>query len=204
VNQKKNQMIKSLLLGGILPVVAFTLIEEWYGTLWGLVAGMVFGFGEILWEWKTQGKVDSFTWFGNGMLIVLGGLSLFTQEGIWFKMQPALLEFLMMGMLWGSVILNRPLFLIMAQKQGVFPKDFDQKMNPAIAELLKQSFRGLTLRLGVFFAIQGGLAVWAALYWSTAVWAALKGIGLTISLIAYLGLEILLLRTRIRAQIQSS
>src|SRR4051812_45419497 len=112
--QNKNQKMKSLLLGGILPVIIFTLIEEYYGTLWGLVAGMVFGFGEILWEWKTQKRVDTFTWFGNGILIVLGAVSLVTQEGIWFKLQPAVLEFLLTSVLWGSLILNRPLFLMMA------------------------------------------------------------------------------------------
>ena len=37
--------LRALLLGGLLPVIAFTVIEEVYGTLWGLIAGMVFGVG---------------------------------------------------------------------------------------------------------------------------------------------------------------
>ena len=33
----------SFFFAGLLPVIAFTLIEEYYGTVAGLIAGMVFG-----------------------------------------------------------------------------------------------------------------------------------------------------------------
>jgi intracellular septation protein len=193
----RGQQLKSLLLGGILPVIIFTVIEEYFGTMWGLVAGMVFGAGEILWEWKTVGKVDPLTWGGNGMLLVLGGVSLVSNEGYWFKLQPAILEFVMTGALWGSVILGKPLLLGLAQKQGGLPADLESGLKPGAGKVLKAGFRGLTLRLGVFFALHAVLATWAALHWSTAAWAALKGIGLTLSLIVYLVVETLLLRYRI-------
>src|SRR4051812_8922273 len=102
---------KSLFLGGLLPVIIFTVIEEYYGTLWGLVAGMIFGVGEILWELYSRGKVDSMTWGGNGILLVLGGISLITQEGLWFKLQPALIEIAFAGILWGSLFLKKSLLL---------------------------------------------------------------------------------------------
>lgn len=192
----RNKQLRALLVGGLLPVIAFSVIEEYYGVLWGLVVGMIFGVGEILWEWVTLKRVDPLTWGGNGLLLVLGGLSLATQEGIWFKLQPALMEVAFALLLWGSVLWNKPLLLVLAQKQGGLPKDFEG-IHPRVAEVMRSSLKGMTFRLGVFFAIQSGIAVWAALYWSTAAWAALKGVGLTVSLVAYLVVESFVLRYRV-------
>ncbi|MEO5970744.1 MAG: septation protein IspZ [Bdellovibrionia bacterium] len=186
---------KSLFLAGILPVIAFTVIEEYVGILAGLIAGMIFGICEILWELKSQGKVEPMTWAGNGMILVLGGVSLITQEGVWFKLQPAILEFGMAAFLWGSVIINKPFLLIMFQKQGGLPNPISNRPDAGqLLQTLSQAFRGLTIRLGLFFALHAVLAVWASLYWSTAAWAILKGVVFTASLILYLVIEGLLLR----------
>jgi intracellular septation protein len=192
----QSQQFRSLLAGGLLPVIIFALIEDHFGTLWGLVAGMIFGIGEILWEASTLKRVDPLTWGGNGMLLVLGSISLMTQEGIWFKLQPALIEAGTAAFLWGSVILKKSLLLSLAQKKGGLPQDF-AGMRPGVEKVLRKAFQGLTIRLGLFFAIHAGLAVWAALKWSTSDWAILKGVGLTVSLIVYLVVESLVLRYRI-------
>src|SRR3954470_12476797 len=101
--------VRALLIAAILPVIAFSVIEDRFGTLWGLVAGMGFGVGEIAYEWIKQRKVDAFTWAGNGMLLVLGGVSLVTNEGIWFKLQPAIIEAVTAVAFCGSVLLKKPL-----------------------------------------------------------------------------------------------
>ena len=177
--------VRSLLLAGILPVVAFSLIEDHYGTLWGLVAGMVFGVGEIIYEAVTLYKVDPMTWGGNGLLLVLGAISLISHDGLWFKLQPAMIEAFMAVALVGSVLVNRPLMLAMAKKQGIPPES---------QKILAPAFRGMTLRMGLFFAFHAVLATWAALKWSTTAWAWLKGAGFTGSMIAYSALEAVWLR----------
>lgn len=168
----------SVFFAGLLPVIAFTLIEEYYGVVAGLIAGMVFGSGEIIWELYKYKKVQTLTWIGNGLLLVLGGVSLLSSEGIWFKLQPALMEGVFALALWGSVIAGRPLLIYLAEKQG-------QKFPDAIKDRMK----GVTLRTGLFFAIHTTLAVWAAFAWSTSAWALLKGVGLTVSFILYLVAE---------------
>lgn len=173
----------SIFVAGLLPVIAFTLIEEYYGTIAGLIAGMVFGVGEITWELYKHKKVQKITWIGNGMLLVLGGISLISSEGVWFKLQPALMEGLFALFCWGSLLFGKPLIVYLAEQQGQqFP------------EFLKARMTGVTFRTGVFFAIHTALAVWAALDWSTTNWALLKGVGLTVSFILYLGFEGILLR----------
>ncbi|CAE80480.1 septation protein IspZ [Bdellovibrio bacteriovorus] len=172
-----------LFFGGLLPVIAFTLIEEYYGIIPGLIAGMIFGLGEIIWELYRHKKVQKITWIGNGMLLGLGAISLISSEGIWFKLQPALMEGAFAIVLWGSLIVKKPLLVYLAEQQGQqFP------------EIIKSRMAGITFRTGVFFAIHAVLATWAALEWSTTNWALLKGLGLTVSFILYLVIEAVLLR----------
>ncbi len=178
-------MLQSFLLGGLLPVIAFTVIEEYFGTVWGIFAGMVFGLGEILWEWRTQGRVSAITWGGNLLLIILGAVSLIAQEGIWFKLQPAIMEAVMAIVLIGSYFMRKPLVAMMAEKQ-----------NPHLPPFALAAMSGLTLRLGIFILLNALLATWAAVYWSTAAWAFLKGIGFTLSLFLYIFFEGIYLRKR--------
>jgi intracellular septation protein len=95
--------------------------------------------------------------------------------------------------------MKKPILLLMLQKQGSLPADGDESLRPGAAEVLRQGFSALTLRMGVFFALHCGLAVWAALDWSTGAWALLKGVGLTVSLLVYMVAESLILRYRLKS-----
>lgn len=169
--------------GGLLPVIAFTVIEEMYGVVAGLIAGMIFGCGEICFELYKYKKIQKITLIGNGLLIGLGLVSLLSAEGIWFKLQPAIMEAVFAVVLGASVILKKPLLVFLAEQQGhQFP------------EIIKSKMTGITIRISLFFAVHAVLATWAALEWSTTNWALLKGVGLTVSFIVYLIIEGFFLR----------
>ncbi len=181
----------ALLFGGLLPIIAFTVIEEKYGTLAGLIAGMIFGSAEIIYELIRYKKVNTITWVGNGLLLALGGISLLSSDGYWFKLQPALLEFGFFIFLMGSWVLRKPFMKLMLEKQ-----------NPTAPQFLKDRMSGMTLRLSLFFLIHAVVATWAALKWSTENWALLKGLGITITMILYMGAEILWMRTQLKNQLK--
>lgn len=179
----------SFFFAGLVPVIAFTLIEDRYGTVAGLIAGMVFGVGEISWELFRYRKVNKITWIGNGLLLVLGGISLISSEGLWFKLQPALMEALFALFLWGSLLIKKNLIVFLAEQQGQsFPEEIQHRLN------------GMTFRMGIFFAAHAALATWAALAWSTNAWALLKGLGFTGSFVLYMFIEALWLRRKIQAE----
>jgi intracellular septation protein len=177
------QAALSFFFGGLIPVIAFTVIEEKYGVVAGLIAGMVFGFGEIIYELIRHRKVATMTWIGNGLLLGLGAVSLISSEGLWFKLQPAIMEGFFALAMWASCLMKKPLLVVLAEKQG-----------QQLPDLVKNKLFGVTWRTGLFFATHTGLAVWAALDWSTTNWALLKGIGLTVSFVLYLGAEVFYLR----------
>ena len=180
----------SIFFGGLLPIILFTVIEDQYGTMAGLIAGLTFGVGEILYEKIVHKKVNKITWIGNGLLIGFGLISIWTDDGIWFKLQPAIMEVGMTLILWGSLILKRPLLSTLAEAQGVM-----------LPTEVKSGMKGLTFRTGIFFLIHAGLATWAAFQWTTAQWALLKGVGLTVSFIIYLIFEGLYLRHSLQKKI---
>jgi intracellular septation protein len=183
------QVALSFFFAGLLPVIAFTVIEETYGTVAGLIAGLIFGCGEIIYEWFRYRKISKITWFGNGLLIGLGLISLISSEGIWFKLQPAIMEAAFSLALWGSLLTKKSLLQWMMEMQGQNPP-------PLILPRLK----GLCFRLGGFFMGHALLATWAAFAWSSQNWALLKGLGLTISFVVYLVLEGLWIRRSIKKQ----
>ncbi len=179
----------SFFFGGLLPVIAFSLIEDSYGPVWGTIAGMAFGVGEIIFEKIRYKKVSAITWIGNLMILILGAISIVSQNGIWFKLQPALFEAFFSALLWGSLIMKKPLLIAMAEKQGT-----------QIPDQAKPLMKGMTFRLGLFFAIHAVIATWAAYSWTTAQWAWLKGAGLMITFAIYLGLEYLMIRMQARGR----
>lgn len=187
MNSKAKSQALALFFGGLLPVIAFTVIEEKYGTVAGLIAGIVFGLGEVLFEIIKYKKVSAMTWIGNGLLFSLGGASLFLNDGLWFKLQPAIIEFGMFMFLSGSCFIKKPILKLMIEKQ-----------NPETPEFIKQSLSGITLRLSFFMLAHALLATYAAFFWSSESWALLKGLGLILSTILYMVLESLYLRLKIK------
>ena len=185
--------LRALLLGGILPLVVYTVVEEMYGIVAGLICGMVLGVLEITFEKLKHGKVETITWIGNGLLLGLGSVSLLTQEGVWFRLQPAILEAGMAAVLIISVITEKPFLLLLARKQKTI-----EKMPPVMQPLFEKFLSGFTLRIAIFFLLHAGLAAYAALYWSTRAWMLLKGVGFTSSFIVYGLIEVLFFRRSAR------
>ena len=179
----RQEALRNFLLGGVLPIAAFAIVEQFYGTTGGIIAGLAFGGAEVAWELWKHGKVHGITLLSNGLVLGLGLLSLWEKDGTFFKMQPAIFMLVMAGVFLISSLLGKP-FLVEAAK----------KQNPHLPPFVLERFRGVNVRVGFFFIALAGLSVWSALYWSTAAWATLKGVGLPVLLGAYLLVEVVLIR----------
>lgn len=185
--------IRTLLLGGVLPILVFTVVEAKMGTLPALIAGMVWGALETSYEWIRYRKVEAATWIGNGLILVLGTVSLLTSDGIWFKLQPTLIESAIAIVLMGSVAVRKPLLLLMLKAKGM-PENLAPEVRPAFEKALTL----MTLRVALFFLIHAVLTTYVAFYGSTMAWALLKGVGFTGTFIAYVFIESLILRKKLQ------
>jgi intracellular septation protein A len=172
-----------LLAGGLLPVVAFAVVESLYGTEGGLIAALVFGAGEMLWEWRKYGKIQKFTLGSNALVLVLGAVSLWEGDGLWFKLQPTMIIGIFGAVLLASSLMGKPLLFELAKKQ-----------NPDLPEIARVSLSGLNFRLSLVLFGLAAFSVHVALEWSTAAWAIFKGVGVPAVLLPYFFVEIVILR----------
>ena len=179
---------KLLLLGGLLPIAAFAIVESFYGTVGGLIAGIVFGAGELAWEYKRLGRFQGLTLGSNALVIILGVVSLYEGTGLWFKLQPAIIIFVFAIVLIASRVMGRPVL-----------NEFLKKQNPTAPEQAHEFLKGVTLRMGIFLLFVTAVAVHSAIYWSTAAWASFKAVGAPVLLVAYMGIEVLVIRMRRRS-----
>lgn len=183
---KSSLSSKQQILLMLIPLILFTVVEEWGGLTWALILSVVYAIGEVGWEYWKYRQVSKLTLFSNLMVVGLSFVSYLTQDGLWFKLQPAILESFFALILIGSFLIKKPLLISMMKAQG-------QPMN----EVMIPFFTVLTFRMGLFFMAQAGLAVYASLHWSTEVWAFLKSIGLFIMMIVYMLLEVIIFKVRL-------
>jgi intracellular septation protein len=76
-----------------------------------------------------------------------------------------------------------------------------KKQNPNLPPPFLEFLKGVNLRCGFFFLIHAAIATWAALKWSTQAWALLKGLGVTLSFILYMVLEVLIFRKKLKSDL---
>ena len=174
-NRTQNQNNKWQFLLLLAPVFLFAFIEEYYGVVWGTIAALIASVAEIIYEKIKFKKISGLTLGMNALIVVLGLVSIFLQDGIWFKLQLALFEIIFAVLLMGSTVLKKPLLVALAKKQ-----------NQALAPDAIQLLNGINFRLGIFFVLQAGLATWAAYTWSSIAWAFLKTAGLILMMLAYM------------------
>lgn len=174
---------RKILFGALLPILAFTWLEESYGLFWGLVGAMAFSVVEILVEYWREKRISLLSGVTFLAIMILGGISLLAQDGVWYKLQPAIFEFGMAMVILVFGFRGKPFLLWMMEQQGQSPPDF-----------LRKRFVGISWRLAVFFLLQAAVTAWAAFFWSSSNWALVKGVGFFGSFVLYFGIEIFLLR----------
>lgn len=176
---------KQQILLTLIPVILFTLAEEWGGLSWALGLSVIYAVFELSWEFWRFHKISGMTLFSNAMVVGLSLVSYYTQDGMWFKLQPAILEVAMAVILIGSFLLKKPMLIALMEQQG-----------HSVTDEMRHFFGGLTLRMGYFFLFQAGLAVFAALYWSTEIWAFLKSVGVLVMMVLYMLIEVFIHRVQ--------
>lgn len=180
---KPRAALRTFLLGGLLPVLAFTIVENVYGAAAGVIAGIVFGVGELIYEYSTLRKLSWITIMSNALIVVLGGLSLVENSGAFFKLQPAILFMVFALFVVGSSLVKKPFLVAMARKQ-----------RPDLPETALAHMSGLNLRMGICLFGIGLIGVHAAFFWSTAAWATFKAVGAPALMVGYMVLDMLIVR----------
>lgn len=147
-----------------IPALAYWLLETYSTLQIALIGGIVLGMLEMGLEKKITGHVHTLSKLNVALVIVLGGISLVAQEGIWFKLQPTMTGLAVAGFFLFQKFKGKSLMLQMLQ---------DLKQTPPLPQeaYWKMEWH-ICLFLIVFALFMGHIAVneptsrW--LFWKTA------------------------------------
>lgn len=164
---------KNFFLISFLPAIAYWYLEENYSLHVALFGGLILACFEIFLEKIFTKHVHKISLFNFYLILVLGGLSLIGDDGVWFKLQPAFTGFFMGGYLFISSLRGHSLmFEMMASmnKKKTLPQNFLLYMEK---------------RMGIFLFSYGAFMAIIANFNTTETWLFFKTIGFYILFLVY-------------------
>lgn len=164
-------------LFSFLPALLYWYLEEKYPVKTALIAGIALSLIEIAVEKYLHGHIHKLSKVNLVLVIVLGGISLIGEEGIWFKLQPAL------------SLLAVALYMGFKLKKGQgFFLELMQEMKPEV-KFNEAIMRSMEVNVTIFFFCYAILMAVLAVWFSTSTWAFFKTAGFLILFIIFMVLQ---------------
>jgi intracellular septation protein len=179
---------KNFFLISFLPAIAYWYLEENYSLQIAIIGGLGLAVLEIVLEKIFTKHVHSLSKFNLILLLLLGGLSLLGDEGIWFKLQPFFTGLGICFFLIYKLIRGNGMLYEMIENLNNF-----KELPP------KEIIISLEKHLTVFFLIYSIWMGYLAVYMDTKYWIFFKTIGLYICFGVFFIIEFFLMRSRARA-----
>jgi isopentenyldiphosphate isomerase/intracellular septation protein A len=98
-------LLLKALVPGLLPLLIFVGADALFGETVGLVVGVGVGIVEFAYTLVKNKKADPFVAADTLLLAVAGGLSLLLKDAIFFKLKPAIIEFVLAAAMGGMLAL---------------------------------------------------------------------------------------------------
>lgn len=173
-------LIKSL-LPGLLPLFVFIITDEIWGTKIGLYIALGFGILELIFTYYKTKKIEKFILTDTLLLIALGGISIVLDNDIFFKLKPAIIEFILALLIGISAFGSKNLILKMSER---YVKNI--QITPTQSQLMQKSLKGI-FYITVIHVL---LIVYSAYFMSNEAWAFISGGLFYILFIGYFAFEL--------------
>jgi len=163
MNQRK---LLLQLLPGFIPLFAFLIADELWGTKIGLIVAVALGIIELVFYWIKDKKFDKFILLDTLLIIVLGVVSIVLDNDIFFKLKPALIGVLMCAVLGVSVFTPSNILLNISKRymKGI-------EFNDQQYRLMKKSMKVLFW----LFVAYTALVFYSTWYMSNEAWVFISG-----------------------------
>ncbi|HMV70277.1 MAG TPA: septation protein IspZ [Myxococcota bacterium] len=152
-------------LWGFVPLVAYTVVEAYYGLQPAVVIAIALALIEVAWTRWRQGRVPRMPALSAGLVVVLGGLSLLSDDPTFVLVSPVVGDLVFAGVLAGSVWLGRGLLVTALAEQ-----EPDRPVEPPLARFLDAA----TLRTAAVLVAHAALTAWS-IPRERAVWTFVSG-----------------------------
>ncbi|MCU4176664.1 NUDIX domain-containing protein [Carboxylicivirga sp. N1Y90] len=168
------------LLPGFLPIIVFIVVDEIWGTLYGLVVAITVGVIELAYSYIKERKIDRFVIFDVGLLVALGAVSILLDNEVFFKLKPGIISLLMTGLIGFSAFSKHNLLLQMTKR---YMKQM--QMNPYQLWEVQNSMK----RIFWVLLLYSLAALISAFIENKAIWTFLNGPGLFVIMGLYFAFE---------------
>lgn len=147
-----------------LPILLFFIAFKLYDIYVATAVAMAVSIAQVGWSWTRHGKVDNMQWVTLGLIVVLGGLTLFLKDETFIKWKPTLVNWLFAAAFLGS--------------QYIGSKSILQRMMAANITLPEPVWRRLNWLWVAFFSVLGAVNLYVAYNYDTATWVNFKLFGM--------------------------
>jgi isopentenyldiphosphate isomerase/intracellular septation protein A len=165
MNSQIIQLLKKL-LPGLLPLIIFLIVDEIWGTKAGLIIAIIFGFAELIIILLKERRLDWFIIFDTGLLILLGAVSLISENEIFFKLKPALINVIFCVIIGLSAFSSKNLIMLYSKR---YVKDLPD--DSRLYDEMRNTFRMIFW----LFLLHTVLIIYSAFFMSKAAWAFISG-----------------------------
>ena len=183
-------MKKNFFLISFLPALVYWYLEETYPVKIAAMAGIGLALIEIIAEKIILKHVHKISIFNFFLLFILGGMSIFAGEGIWFKLQPGFTGVLIGGLLLSSKFRKKSFFKEMM---------LDMQMKQTPPDWLMET---MEFHSGLFFGLYGVGMFFVATLLDTSTWLFFKTLGFYLSFFVFMIIEIFYLRRLMKKHLE--
>lgn len=174
-------MDATILFFGILPLIAFAVIDSFAGLKAGLISALIFAILETVYSLIQFGTLDWLTLFSVAMVMVFALISFKTHDAIFIKLQPVFLGICFGLFFLAMEIIGKPLLLTMLDKyHELIPDAMRAALNMSNVRTLIGKVSWL---LGFGFIFHAGLVAYAAFRLNKWWWLIIRGLGIYIMMI---------------------
>ena len=161
----KLELLKKL-LPGFLPLFVFIFADELWGTKIGLIVAIVFGIIQFVYIFIREKRFDKFILFDTLLIVVLGLVSIFLNNDIFFKLKPALIGVILSGILGFSAYSKYNIMTAMSKRyiKGI-----------SFSEMQLQQLKTSIRVLFYIFSLHTLLVFYSVFFMSKEAWVFISG-----------------------------
>ncbi len=157
----------------LLFFIAFKIYDIYVATAVAIVATLL----QVIFTWVKYGKVETMQWITLGLIVVMGGATLYLHDEKFIKWKLTIIEWLFGAAFLGS--------------QFIGDKPFIERMMGASLQLPALIWKRLNLAWAIFFISVGFLNLYVMSHYSTDDWVLFKTVGVPILMVAFIILQML-------------
>ncbi len=177
------------LLVGLMPLVAFVLVDMFAGLRWGVVIAIILALVMFFWSYFYFGVVDSTTIADACLILILGLVTLKMNNAIFFKFQPVVVGVLFAAYFMYFQLFKDPVFVRMLPMMAPF---LPEETREIIKEpLVLKRFAEFSAHMIFVFLIHAVLVAYCALKRSNLAWLLMRGLGIYIIMLFVMAIDVL-------------